>query len=97
VYEVSTRVRVLRPGPQRLFVYGAKELGEVTGSVEGVPFRGGTNSRVGAIELGPLNGPNATVTIAVGAGALALWMVPKEEELAPPPPEAWQGGTSSED
>ncbi len=98
-YEVSTRVRVLRPGPQRLFVYGPREVGEVTGTVDGVAFRmaGGSNARVGVIELGPLDGPTVTLSVTVESGALALWMVAREDELAPPLPEAWHGTTSSED
>ncbi len=89
-------------GPRRLLVLldaekGASEKDEgVAGSVDGSPIpRPEGEGAVRVVELGPGTPGRGHVEVTLDSpdGIRGLWLLPHSEEIEPPAPEPWDGGT----
>ncbi|MBX3208789.1 MAG: sulfatase-like hydrolase/transferase [Labilithrix sp.] len=99
--EVALRLRVTRPGPSRLLVLAAENAarGDLHGTIGDEPaeaFTTATVGRVFVVEVGDLEGRELRVSLSSQVGIAALWLVPRADEIPPPPPRAWDAGASSD-
>jgi arylsulfatase A-like enzyme len=99
---VSTKLRVLKPGPARLLVLGGNGAnGPLSGTVDGVavPEVSADAQHVYVVELGELRPSTRDVQVRATApgGIGALWLIPRADEVPPPPPVTWDGGASSDE
>ncbi|OJY24197.1 MAG: hypothetical protein BGO98_20175 [Myxococcales bacterium 68-20] len=100
---VAVKLRVDKPGPSRLLVLGAPGSGTTSGvlggTVDGVPIPETTanDADVFVVELGEVAGREVQVSLTTSAGIGALWLVPRADEIPPPPPRAWDAGAPSDE
>jgi hypothetical protein len=88
--------------PLRLLVLTDKPSQAVRGTVAGKEIGEGTaDGDVVVFEIGPLNdASDARVELTASgekAAVRAFWLVSREPELPPPPPEAWDAGDGDVD
>ncbi len=87
-------------GKLRLLVLAAGE-GEATAVVDGRSIAGRVEGSVTLVELGDELGATRAgemrLELAHAAGVIAAWIVPRADEIPPPPPVAWDAGASSPD
>lgn len=95
-------VEVAAPaGGGRLWIAGAGAGDEaVAATVDGLPIAllprrpaGTDTTERGALwtaELGPPGRRRVRVETSSASGIVALWIVPRAEEIPPPPPREWQ-------
>ncbi|MBX3264504.1 MAG: sulfatase-like hydrolase/transferase [Labilithrix sp.] len=98
--EVDARLRVTTPGPARLLALSAESAarGDLEGTIDGAPIGPTTiASRVYVVEVPEVAGRDVQVKVTSPDGILALWLVPRAEEIPPPPPQAWDAGASSDE
>ncbi|HVJ89484.1 MAG TPA: sulfatase-like hydrolase/transferase [Labilithrix sp.] len=97
---LSVKLRVAKPGLSRLLVLGvAVEPPPLTGSIGGAPFAQDrpTVGRVYVVEVGELVSRNVELKLTLPGGVAAAWLVPRADEVPPPPPRAWDAGASSDE
>jgi arylsulfatase A-like enzyme len=101
VEPVDVTLRFAKPGPARLLVLGsdAAPTGPLGGTVDGVaiPETTADAAHVYVVEVGSIASSNVPVSLSAPGGIAALWLVPRADEVPPPPPRAWDAGASSDD
>ncbi|MBX3215577.1 MAG: sulfatase-like hydrolase/transferase [Labilithrix sp.] len=98
--EVAVRLRVTKAGPGRLLALAAESAahGDLDGAIDGAPLGPTTIAgRVYVVEVPGVAGRDVPVRVTSPGGLVALWLVPRSEEIPPPPPQAWDAGASSDE
>lgn len=97
---IAVKLRVGEPGPARLLVLGAPGSGAASGvlggTVDGAPIPEtiATAADVFVVELGAIAAREVQVRLTSSAGIGAVWLVPRADEIPPPPPRAWDAGAA---
>lgn len=95
---ISVTVRLPKPGPTRILVLGAEGAGPLSGSIDGVAIDDADANPGNVFILeGEAASRQVQLELAAPGGITALWAVPRAAEIPPPPPQAWDGGASSDE
>jgi hypothetical protein len=88
-------VVVKSASPHRLFALVGSDADGLEGKVGAVEIAGRDKRHVGtswAVDVGELSAGLVNVELFHPGGVIAVWLVPRADELPPPPPLAWDAG-----
>lgn len=96
-HTVSANVRFARSGAARLLVLGSSDAA-VTAAIDGVrlPSGGPSTANVHVLEAGERNAGDVQLTVESAGAIEAIWLVPRADEIPPPPPRAWAPSPDAE-